>query len=133
MIFEHGWISSSLIFWGAIVLFVLIGSYFKYRTRASEHRMLEKLAESGQSLTPELLSRLGNGHGERRGSPVKAGIFLMCIGIAIAVFFWAMGGGGNLFQGGGYVPNWLPVLGIFPFMVGLAKFLGGLTDRRRDE
>jgi hypothetical protein len=132
MFFEHNFMSSTVVFWGAIVLFVLIGSYFKYRTRSSEHRMLEKIAESGQSLSPELLSRLGRSNGERHGNPVSGGIFLMCIGIAIAVFFWAMGGGGNLFEGT-HVPNWLPVIGIFPFMVGLARFLGGLTDRRRGE
>ena len=55
----------------------------------------------------------------------------MCIGMALAVFFWAMGGGGNLVEGE-QMPNWLPFIGIFPFMVGLARFLGGLFDRPRD-
>jgi hypothetical protein len=52
----------------------------------------------------------------------------MCIGIALAVFFWAMTGAGNPFIGEHI--SWLPVIGIFPFMVGLARLLGGLTERR---
>ena len=40
-----------------------------------------------------------------------------------------MSGGGGLFHGIG-TPSWLPVVGIFPFMIGLARLLGGFTDRR---
>ena len=131
MSFGGEWVSSTVVFWGAIVLFVFISSLFRYLTRSSQHRMLEKLAEKGQTLSPELLSSLGNGSDRenRRGGAVQSGIFLMCIGIAIAVFFWALGGGGNFFNGE-HIPNWLPVIGIFPFMVGLARFIGGLTERR---
>ena len=50
MLFDT-WIPGSIAFWGAIVLIVLISSYFRYRTRASHHRMVERLAEKG--LTPE--------------------------------------------------------------------------------
>jgi hypothetical protein len=127
MFFESHWINATVVFWGAIVLFVLIGSYFKYKTRTSEHRMLETLAEKGQSLTPEMLSRLGNGHRDR--TSVSGAIILMFIGIAIAVFFWAMGGGGALFEGE-HVPNWLPVIGIFPFAIGLGRLIGMIFERR---
>ena len=66
-----------VVFWGAIVLFVLIGSFFKYKTRESKHRMIERLAEKGQTLSPELLASIsnGNGHDDRRGSPIQSGIF----------------------------------------------------------
>lgn len=122
--------SWSFVFWGAIVLLVFISGLFRYLTRSSQHRMLERLAEKGQSLSPELLASIGNGRDrEYRHSGVQSGIFLMCIGIAIAVFFWAMSGGGGLFHGIG-TPSWLPVVGIFPFMIGLARLLGGFTDRR---
>ena len=57
MLFDT-WIPGSIVFWGAVVLIVLISSYFRYRTRASRHRMLEKLAEKGQAVTPELLDRI---------------------------------------------------------------------------
>ncbi len=127
MEFGGHFISASVVFWGAIVMFVLIGSYFKYKTRSSEHRMLETLAEKGQTLSPELLSRLGNGHGEK--NPVSSAIILMFIGAALAVFFWAMGGGGNFFEGE-HVPNWLPVIGVFPFAIGLGKLIGLIFERR---
>ena len=125
-----GPMSWPLVFWGAVVLLVFISGLFRYLTRSSQHRMMERLAEKGQTLPPELLASLGNGHSrdDRYRSPVQAGIFLMCIGIAIAVFFWAMGGAGNPFMGEHI--SWLAVIGIFPFMVGLARLLGGLTERR---
>ncbi len=115
------------IFWGAIALMVVFGSFFSYRAQASHHRMLEKLAEKGQPIPPELLA--GSRDYRHHRSPIQSGIFLMCIGIALAVFFWAMGGGGDVFVGD-RMPNWLPVIGIFPFMIGLARLLAGLTERR---
>ena len=133
MSFGGEWVSSTVVFWGAIVLFVFISSLFRYLTRSSQHRMLEKLAEKGQTLSPELLSSLGNGSDRenRRGGAVQSGIFLMCIGIALAIFFWAMGGAGNPFIGEHI--SWLAVIGIFPFMIGLARLLGGLTERRDEK
>lgn len=121
---------SSLIFWGAIVLIVVVGNFFSYRTQASRHRMIETLAEKGQAIPPELLA--GNRSYQRDGSPIASGIFLMCVGIALAVFFWAMTGGGMPFDHEGHMPSWLPVIGIFPFMVGLARLLGGIFDRPRN-
>jgi len=126
MLITHG-TDSELIFWGAIALIVFAGCFFSYRAQASRHRMIEKLAEKGQTIPPEMLGR--NKDYSRPHSTVQSGILLMCIGIALAIFFWAMGGGGNLFVGD-HMPNWLPVVGIFPFMVGLARLLGGAFDRR---
>jgi hypothetical protein len=48
------------------------------------------------------------------------------------VFFWAMEGGGNFFDGD-HMPGWLPFVGIFPFMIGFARFLAGLFDRPRQQ
>ena len=129
MISFHGW-ESTIIFWGAIVAIVLVGNYFSYKTQASRHRMMETMAEKGQPVPPELL--VSGRDRYRYHNPIQSGIFLMCIGVALAVFFWAMGGGGNLMDGD-RMPNWLPVIGIFPFMVGLARFLGGFFDRPRDK
>jgi predicted anti-sigma-YlaC factor YlaD len=131
MISFHGW-ESPIIFWSAIVAIVIITNYFSHKNLASRHRMMETLAEKGQPIPPELLARGREYYHYRDRSPIQSGIFLMCIGIALAVFFWAMGGGGNLVDGD-HVPNWLPVIGIFPFMVGLARFLGGFFDRPRDK
>jgi hypothetical protein len=60
MLFDT-WIPGSIVFWGALVLIVFFSSYFRYRTRASRHRMMEKLAEQGQSVSPELIDRIENG------------------------------------------------------------------------
>ena len=128
MLVFHG-LDSTMIFWGAIVLIVVVSNYFSYKNQQSRHRMMETLAEKGQPIPPEYAA--GGRDYYRYRNPIQSGIFMMCIGIALAVFFWAMNGGGNLIEGN-HVPNWLPVIGIFPFMVGLARFLGGLFDRPRD-
>ena len=123
----HG-MDSTLVFWGAIVIIVVVSNYFSFKNQQSRHRMMETLAEKGQAVPPDFVV---NGRDYYRNrSPIQSGIFMMCIGIALAVFFWALGGGGDLMTAKGHIPNWLPVIGIFPFMVGLARFLGGLFDRR---
>ena len=126
----HDFLSSSAVFWGAIVLIVFMSFLFGHLRRSSKYHMIERLAEKGQTISPELLASVSNGNGHDRGhrSPIQQGIFLMCIGIALAIFFWAMGGGGNPFIGEHI--SWLAVIGIFPFMIGLARLLGGLAERR---
>ena len=57
MLFDT-WIPGDLVFWGAIVLIVFFSSYFRYRTRVSRHRMVEKLTEKGQTVTTDLLGRI---------------------------------------------------------------------------
>jgi predicted anti-sigma-YlaC factor YlaD len=118
------------IFWIAVVFIVFVTSFFRYRERASHHRMIETLAEKGQPIPPEMLSGDLPDRRYRYGNVIGSGIVLMCVGIALAIFFWALGGGGNFFSSEG-VPNWLPVIGIFPFMVGLARILGYLFERPR--
>lgn len=119
------------IFWIAVVGIVFFASFFRYLERSSRHRMIEKLAEKGQPIPPEYLSSSVE-HGGRRyyryRHPLQSGIYLMCIGVALFLFFWALTGGGNLLDGP-RVPNWLPFVAVFPFMVGLARFLSGLFDR----
>ena len=90
MFISHG-LNVVVIFWVAIAFIVAVSSFFSYRAQASHHRMIEKLAEKGQAVPPELLT--GGRDRIRSRSPVQSGILLMCIGIALAVFFWAMGGG----------------------------------------
>jgi hypothetical protein len=116
-----------VVFWIAIVAIVFIGSFFSYRERASRHRMIETLAEKGQPIPPEYLGS-GRRYYGRYSNPVASGIYLMCVGVALFVFFWAMTGGGNPFEGD-YNHNWLPFIGVFPFMIGVARLLAGLFDR----
>ena len=49
------------VIWGAILLLVFIVSLFSYLGRRSKYRMLERLAEKGQTLSPEMLASLGSG------------------------------------------------------------------------
>lgn len=129
MLVFHG-LDSTIIFWGAIVIIVVVGNFFRYRSQASRHRVIEAMVQKGQPVPTELLSP-SRDRDFRYHNPIQSGILLMCIGVALAVFFWAMTGGGNYFDGE-HMPNWLPFVGIFPFMVGLARFLAGLFDRPRD-
>jgi hypothetical protein len=93
------------------------------------------MAEKGQTVPPEMLGRQPL-HYDRREwryqHPATSGIFLMCIGIAIAIFFWAMQGGGEVFTDG-HMTGWLPVIGIFPFMIGLARLLSAGFERRSSD
>jgi len=126
------WIlSSGAVFWIAIAVMSVAGAFFSHRSRVAKYKMMETLAEKGQSLpaslTPELLEAVSKG--EQRNNPIQTGIILVCVGIAIAIFFWALGGGGNFFNGE-QIPNWLPVIGIFPFMVGVAFLIGSFFRTR---
>lgn len=114
------------VIWGAILLLVFIALLFSYLSRRSKYRLIERLAEKGHPLTPEMLAGITNGGNKGDKNPISSGIFLMCIGVALAVFFWAMQGGGMPLTDG----NWLAVIGIFPFMVGLARVLGARADHR---
>jgi hypothetical protein len=129
MFVTHG-MGAATVFWIAIVVIVFVSQFFSYRERTSRHRMIETLAQKGQPIPPELLTntRYAGSYSWRHGSPVQSGIFLMCIGVALALFFWAMTGGGNVFDGD-RIPSWLPFIGIFPFMTGLARVLAGVFDR----
>jgi hypothetical protein len=55
----------------------------------------------------------------------------MCTGVALALFFWAMQGWGNPFIGEHI--GWLPAIGLFPFMTGLARVLSAAFDRPKDK
>lgn len=140
MIVTHGnGLLISAIFWGAIVLIVFLGNFFSYRERTSRHRMIETLAEKGQTIPPDILAGSGGrDYSYRYSHPVQSGIYLMGIGIALAIFFWAMTGGYNFFGGtnifdGHEGPSWLPFVGIFPFMMGLSRLIAGLLDRPKSK
>lgn len=130
---DYNHVSNPTIFWLAIVAVVFIAGLFQYLERSSRYRAIERMAEKGQTVPPEMFSRLPRDRYSWRNShPVASGIFLMCIGVALAVFLWAVQGGGNPFFDG-HANNWLPVVGIFPFMTGLARVLAAAFERRPPE
>jgi len=90
---------------------------------------MEKLLDKGQTLSPELLNSISADH--RHRSPLPGGIFISMVGLAIMIFFWALTGGSGLWDGVG-APVWLPVLGVFPLLIGIAMLLSALLDRRRE-
>ncbi|HTQ12606.1 MAG TPA: DUF6249 domain-containing protein [Rhizomicrobium sp.] len=119
------------VFWLAVVAVVFITAFSRAFERSRRYRAIEKMAEKGQAVPPEMLN--GRGYRDRYpGSPIWHGIYMMCVGVAIFVFLWALSGGGNYFNGES-VPSWLPFVGIFPFMIGVARLLAGLFDRRRPD
>ena len=119
------------LFWAAIVAVVFIASLFSYLERSSRYRAIERLAEKGQTVPPEMFRR-SDRHDLRYRHPVLSGIYLMCVGVALTIFLWAMQGGGSPFLDG-HMSNWLPAVGIFPFMIGLARLLGAAFDRPRSD
>ena len=119
-----------IIIWAAILLLIFIVMFFNYLTKRSKYRMIERLAEKGQTLTPEMLSGITNGsRGRGDKNPVTSGITLMCIGIALTIFFWATTDFQNLLTGGA-MPT---AIGVIPFMIGLARVIGARIDRHDDK
>ena len=115
------------IIFGSVIGVIFVVMLFKYLGRRSRYRMIERLAEKGQPLTPEMLAGLSNGHNDPvNRSPISSGIFLMCIGFALTIFFWATTDFQDLLHGGA-MPT---VIGVFPFMIGLARVIGAVADRR---
>ena len=115
------------IIWTGIVGIIFVVMLFKFLGRRSRYRMIEKLADKGQTLTPEMIAGLTNGHNDSHNrSPLSSGIFLMCIGVALTIFFWGTTGFQDILHGGA-MPT---VIGVIPFMVGLARVLGAVFDRR---
>jgi len=118
------WVPTAVL-WAGVVCIVLIGNYFSYKRRESRDRLLEKLAERGQPLPPNAFAEW------RDRNSFTSSFILISMGVAVALFFWALSGGGGRFTGEAGVPDWLPVLGVFPILIGIARLAGALADRRK--
>jgi hypothetical protein len=118
-----------VVIFGGIVLIVLIASFFGYLNRQSKQKLIEKLIDKGQSLSPEILASIGNG--KHRTNSVGHAVYLMLLGIALAIFFWAMTGYGG-FGPFGHAPSFLPAIGLFPFIIGLSQLIGLAFEKRKD-
>ncbi len=118
-------VSVTAIFWIAIAVIGVAGSFFSYMSRAARYRMLQSLAEKGQTLPPEVLANLADANASPRN--IRAGVILVCIGIALAFFLWSMTS--PVFDGPIPHLSWLPSLGVFPFMIGVGLLLIAAFDR----
>ena len=115
------------IFWIAIAVIAVAASFFSYMSRSSRYRMLQAMVDKGQPLPPEVVANLADAASTGPRHSLRAGIILICIGIALAIFFWALTGGFGL--GSVHVVTWLPAIGVFPFMIGVALLLIAVFDR----
>ena len=129
---HHDHYGFALIFWGAIVAIFIARGYFRSQERIAHYRMLETLVQKGQTLDPQTLSAIAPRDGDMgrwdRHQGVGGGLMLMCIGVGLGVFLWALTGGSGLFEGTG-APAWLPFVGIFPFMLGLGRVLMCVSNK----
>lgn len=128
---------AGMIFWIVIGVIAVSAIFFRYRESVSRDETIRMLAEKGQPIPPELLggethgswSRDGNTHYHfyyRRRNPFRAGIILICVGIAI--FISSSG-----WHHGDLSPDdwghW-HTGAIFPLMIGVALLVIGLFERR---
>ncbi len=123
----EGLFAVAIMFWAVIGIVIVANGYFVYQVRMARYRVMQTLADKNQPVPIELFN------GEQRRAPVglmRAGIILVCIGIALGTFFWSMTAQ-SIFHGPIESASWLPTIGLFPFMIGLALLLMAMLERRR--
>lgn len=106
--------------WGVTGVVAFAAIFFRYRATVNRDRTVQMLAEKGLAIPPELFRP------RRSGSGLRSGVYLMCIGVALIVFLWGVTFGIN---GKQVVPMWIPVIGVFPLMIGVAMFAIALIER----
>jgi peptidoglycan/LPS O-acetylase OafA/YrhL len=117
-----------MIFWVVIAVIAICAIFFRYRENVSRDRTIQTLAEKGQTIPPELLHggyHRGYGYyGWRYRRPYRAGIILICVGVAI---FLSSAGHRN------FDPNdwheWATSGALFPLLIGVALVVSGMFDR----
>ena len=113
-------------FWTVIGIVVVANGYFVYQVRMARYRVMQTLADKGQPVPLELFN------GPVRQAPVglmRAGIILVCLGLALGAFFWSMTGFHGPIEGA----SWLPSIALFPLMIGIALLLMARLERRRPQ
>jgi hypothetical protein len=119
------------LFWVLVFAVPIVSIVMGSLSRMSRYRALSKLAEQGKPIPPELMSSRDD-HGNGSRNPLRGGIVLICVGIGLAIFFWAMGGAGGLVHGVGHDQDidWLPAIGAIPFMIGVGLVTAAAFERR---
>jgi uncharacterized protein DUF6249 len=122
-----GFAAVAVTFWAVIGTVVVANGYFVYKVRMARYRVLQTLADKSQPVPLELFNgpRLTASVGMMRGA-----IVLICLGSALAVFFWSMTEQ-SIFHGPIESAQWLPTLGLFPLSIGLALLLMARLERGR--
>jgi hypothetical protein len=125
----EGFITVAITFWLVIGVVLVANGYFVYQVRIARYRVMQTLADKGQPVPLELFN------GPRRSAPVgmmRGGIVLVCIGVALMTFFWSMTDQ-TFFHGPIESASWLPTIGFFPFMIGIALLLMAMFERNRPQ
>ena len=124
-----GFVMVAIVFWVVIGTVFVANGYFVYQVRMARYRVMQTLADKGQPVPPELFN------GPRRAAPVglmRGGIVLVSIGVGLMLFFWSMTAQ-SYFHGPIESASWLPTIGFFPFVIGVALLLMAMLERRRPE
>jgi len=124
-----GFIAVAIMFWVVIGTVLVANGYFVYQVRLARYRVMQTLADKGQPVPLELFN------GPRRSAPVglmRGGIVLVCIGVSLMMFFWAMTDQ-STFHGPIENASWLPTIGFFPFMIGVALLIMAMFERHRPQ
>lgn len=125
----EAFVTVAVTFWLVIAVVLVANGYFVYQVRMARYRVMQTLAEKGQPVPLELFT------GPRKSAPVglmRGGIILLFIGLALGTFFWSMTSQ-SYFHGPIESAGWLPTLGLFPIMIGLALLLMAMFERNRPQ
>tara|TARA_Y100001949_G_scaffold7167_1_gene5256 strand:+ start:1014 stop:1403 length:390 start_codon:yes stop_codon:yes gene_type:complete len=107
---------------GMPVFIVLIVFYFEKRNKEQFHTTLQKLIESGQELSPDLLRSIPGYKVEKNGdrNDIRSGTITAAVGIGIALF-------GHI----GAEEEALVGIGLLVFSIGLGILVYGIYNRNK--
>lgn len=107
---------------GMPVFIVLIVFYFEKRNKEQFHTTLQKLIESGQELSPDLLQSIPGYKVEKNGdkNDIRSGTITAAVGIGIALF-------GHI----GAEEEALVGIGLLVFSIGLGILVYGIYNRNK--
>lgn len=107
-------------FFSIIPAIILVAGFWGYKTQKETQETLRRLAEKGESLTPELIRAVGAKPGEKgKYSDLKTGSVLIAVALASVIFGQTIGQ-----VAGEEEPMWFFTgLAAFPGLIGLA-YLG---------
>ncbi|MGZ5098843.1 MAG: DUF6249 domain-containing protein [Usitatibacter sp.] len=102
-----------LVSFGLPVVLVAVILYYKHRKLRLTHETIARLAEKGLPVPPELLEPP-----KRADAGLRAGLVLLALGIALAVFFFEVNGPWSI--------------GLIPGLMGVALLIVWSIERRKE-
>lgn len=124
MDFDWEWGFPQLGVFGFVIAIVLIGSIFSYLKSRSAHETIQKLAESGQPIDPEMLRGLEADPQETGRGLVVGGAVTLAVAAALIVFGQQIGA----VTGDEQVGPVLRAVAVFPGFIGAALLVTGIAS-----